>query len=211
MPKRARSYGGVRQQRELEKEFEEEEEAENKQTGPSQLALSLLRKWAWGKLSAPELQSLAQSAYQDGLRHPEIEKLASLGTWGKFAGNMQRDLMVYLEKNSPLSSSTITVNLRLHVEPDTWADTGCTLIPPHKLFANIFQSRPEGFKSWILGGKPSNIAKFWTSMKDHPILVARPELAKRSDLNKGCSTRNSWGWSGLHAGGQGRGQRPLMC
>ena len=76
-------YGGCQQQ--IEQLREEEDR------GPSKLAKTLVQKWSWGKFSAPEVQELAQAAYEDGLEMEDIKKLAAIGGWGKRAGNMQRD------------------------------------------------------------------------------------------------------------------------
>ena len=63
--------------------------AENK----SRLAEALLLLFAWGLVSASSAQWLAQCALDDGLRHPEIAKLASIGKHGEFSGNCRRDLI----------------------------------------------------------------------------------------------------------------------
>ena len=140
------------------------------------------RNGGWGKLSAPEVQEIAQAAYEDGLRHADIEKLASIGGWGKFAGNMQRDLMMQFDKKVILSTSTLEVGFRLLTSASTWADTSGTFLSPHKLFSNLFHHLPSAFKEFILGGDQANIKTFWTSFKDHPLLTARPSLKSRPDL-----------------------------
>ena len=91
--------GGYLQQLELLEEDSDvaDEEAE---VVPSRFALILTQKWGWGRLSAPEVQELAAAAHRDGLQHPEVHKLASIGNWGRFPGNAHRDLLFHLGKNS---------------------------------------------------------------------------------------------------------------
>ena len=178
-----------------EREMDEEE----KEDAPSQLALTLLRKWAWGRLSTPELQELAHAALKDHLLHPQIEKLASIGSWGLYPGNMQRDLMHYLEKSSPLADSTCMVSLRLLVEGDTWADTDCSPGLLTSSSPTSFTSDLEVFQDWILGGDGSKVGQFWKDMKDHPIVQAGPELGERIWPGQGSSSCTSRRRCCIHA------------
>ena len=60
---------------------------------PCALGLLLLRKFAVGKLSAIEVQEIAQAAWQSGLESPDIQELRGLGAMGHQAGNCHRDLL----------------------------------------------------------------------------------------------------------------------
>ena len=64
----------------------------------SYLARYLLEEFAFGGLSAAQVQKLAMMAKQDGIKHTSVDKLATLGTNGKHHSNIQRDLMVYMPK-----------------------------------------------------------------------------------------------------------------
>ena len=59
--------------------------------GASELADMLLEWTAWGLISFPMIQKAAAAAKRDGLLHPDILRLASLGgeSW---PGNVRRDL-----------------------------------------------------------------------------------------------------------------------
>eukprot|EP00959_Pyramimonas_sp_CCMP1952_P096096 2009256-Pyramimonas_sp.AAC.1 len=59
----------------------------------SQLGTKLLSSWAWGCMPATEVQRAAHAAHLDGLTHPEITTLASLGTFGTHPGNAHAELM----------------------------------------------------------------------------------------------------------------------
>ena len=64
----------------------------------SYLARYLLEEFAFGGLSAAQMQKLAMIAKQDGIKHTSVDKFASLGTNGKHHSNIQKDLMVYMPK-----------------------------------------------------------------------------------------------------------------
>ena len=60
---------------------------------PSNLRKRLLQLWAWGRISACEVQTLAHAAQLDGLLHEEVDSLAKLGAHGAHPGNARRDLI----------------------------------------------------------------------------------------------------------------------
>ena len=64
--------------------------------GSDPLAVSLIRKWAWGGLSAADVQEFALAAKQSGADSDEIRKLASFGSFGTCKQNCHRDLMRYV-------------------------------------------------------------------------------------------------------------------
>lgn len=70
----------------------------------SALVTRLLLLWSEGTLSATEVQNIAHSSVVDGICHPEIYKLASLGSWGQYPANVNRDLksMIVSELPDPL-------------------------------------------------------------------------------------------------------------
>ena len=70
--------------------FDIEQQAANHECRLSQ---SLLELWGWGLLSTPHLQELAAGARDDGALHDIIQRLSAIGSFGKFPGNMRRDLM----------------------------------------------------------------------------------------------------------------------
>ena len=175
MAKRPRGY-----QQQLAQAKAEEEETRL----PSKLANALLEKWSWGAMSAPDVQHLADAAWQDGLSHPSVGQLAKIGGRGKYAGNMHRDLMHITGQGNLLhdclSKHTIPVKKGKMLSQDVSLD----FLLPHKLFATLYHTLPEAFRSSILGGSKRNIASFWKAMKNHPNLASRPELRDRADLHQ---------------------------
>jgi hypothetical protein len=65
----------------------------------SPLAVTLLKKWSMGDLSATALQELALAASQSGCTAPDVQLLAQLGTAGLHPANVQRDLVARFCKN----------------------------------------------------------------------------------------------------------------
>ena len=74
----------------------------------SNLTRHLITQWAWGVLSAAQIQAIAQAAHQDQLAMVErcgvrvdncdedTKKMGSLGQHGQRSGNLRRDLMVWI-------------------------------------------------------------------------------------------------------------------
>ena len=56
------------------------------------LATGLLLRWAWGSMSATELQHLAALAKLSGLQHPEVDFTASIGAAGNQPNHCSRAL-----------------------------------------------------------------------------------------------------------------------
>jgi len=59
----------------------------------SVFATTLLLKWAWGTLTAPDLQELAMACKLAGNEEAEVDELASLGAYGTNKGSCHRDLL----------------------------------------------------------------------------------------------------------------------
>ena len=59
----------------------------------SPLAILLLHKFAWGKLSASECQAFALAACKSGASGVDLETLAALGARGESPQNCHRDLV----------------------------------------------------------------------------------------------------------------------
>ena len=154
------------------------------QHGYSHLARYLLEEYAFGGISANQVQKLAHVAHLDGLHHPDIDKLASFGTWGKHWGNIDRDLRryvkeVYLNDIHMPSAETYELPLKILKGPDK----GVHLMPhyymaPHVLMSYLHNAFPKDFAQKILGTKDA-MAEFWAGVpstdprleqlrKDHP-------------------------------------------
>jgi hypothetical protein len=88
--------GGVnqRKQRRLEQPAEQPAHQQHRLPEPnSPLGLALLSKWAWGVLSATNVQELAHAAVLSGAEADDLVSLSSLGSYGQQPGNCHRDLV----------------------------------------------------------------------------------------------------------------------
>ena len=149
-------------------------------TPPSKLVSLLVEQWAWGEMSAPLVQRLAQAAVDDGLEHPDVQKLGLIGSQGKFPGNTHRDLLL-LSGNHALVATPPTLQAPIRLKFQTVNETTSREIPldfllPHKLFSALYNTLPRSFASTILGDDEGNVMRFWDAMRTHPVVVGRPEL-----------------------------------
>ena len=66
------------------------EDSSDEESSISPMENGLLYRWAWGRIHATDVQSLAYDAFLEGLDQPKIMKLASLGAfWPKSATHSQ--------------------------------------------------------------------------------------------------------------------------
>ena len=135
----------------------------------SHLARYLLEEYAFGGISAHQVQQLAHMAHLDGLHHPDVDKLASFGTWGKHTGNIDRDLRhyvrnVYLSDVHMPCADTYQLPLKILKGPDK----GVHMMPhhymaPHVLISFIWNSFREDVKHKLLGTTGA-MAEFWAGV-----------------------------------------------
>ena len=57
------------------------------------LTKALLTLFCWSDLSLPQISWLARCARESDPNHEDLKEIAQLGSWGKFPGNMRRDLL----------------------------------------------------------------------------------------------------------------------
>ena len=149
----------------------------------SDLAGYLLEEWAWGKISAAELQRLSSHALSDQHRllsslklsndfaSKSLAKFASLGDSGKYEGNVKRDLLRYLgDPALPEPEFTVVPMARLKASGDE--DTSVVLqsfpiYEPHVLFAWMYHHMRRRFVDLFLGGDPAGggLRKFWQHVR----------------------------------------------
>ena len=86
--------GGYRQKaRWAEQQRKKDEEQEQ-----SHLAQLLVTNWCWKELSTPSVQQIAHRACLDGAKHPDLQKLADLGSKGLYPGNMYQEMIRLLKE-----------------------------------------------------------------------------------------------------------------
>ncbi len=149
----------------------------------SKLAPYLLRGFAWGNLSLPQVQRIAALCEEDaGAENTprELRILASLGNHGRYTNNLRRDLIRQL-RLPDLTPVLVTVPLKCK-NSSVRADV--PFLEPDVLFQSLLR-QPLVFKELICRD-PEDIKKFWLEVGDsHPALknhvVKRvPEYATRA-------------------------------
>ena len=134
---------------------------------PCALGLLLLRKFAVGKLSAIEVQEIAQAAWQSGLESPDIQELRGLGAMGHQAGNCHRDLLRKFCRGltSPSGFKTKVEMMKkeeknLHVAEELEA----SLLLPHEWILHLQESDLLGKMSCT----NEELVCFWKSQLSSP-------------------------------------------
>ena len=118
-------------------------EIANKGAKPSALAEFLISQWSWGHISTPFMQKVAEAAAADGLQHPEIERLSSLGSHGRHPNNAHRDLMTHLVK-PPIHEAIGNITL-LQKYNLSFVSTSQSILLPHELFASMYANHRDKF------------------------------------------------------------------
>ena len=136
----------------------------------SNLVTRLLLQWAQGNTSAQEVQRLAHAATTDGLLHPEVVAMASMGSWGQVPGNCNRDLKrAYPCDDLPLPTTVRVPCLSEKAHPTIVVHTDVGLMLPHLWIASIATSH---LADQLLGLQ--SVEQFWASVNQHdPRLQAR--------------------------------------
>ena len=144
----------------------------------SYLFAILVRLWSWGFLSPQTVQKVAHAVLKDlnaievnGVRiKSDIDKLASIGNYGKYEGNCNRDLKERLG-TTPLTLHNCTMPLKL-----LGGTLGATayvfeqgMLLPHLLIAAMGQFYKKSFEKLICPGA-DRIQQFWKNMKGNPQL-----------------------------------------
>ena len=93
----------------------------------SHLVTDLLEAWALKTMSAVQVQKLASSAFKDGLSHPEIYKLASIGTSGRYPSHCNHDILTkfHLDELDPPPVDIVQVpvlDAKAEVDTVIWVD-----------------------------------------------------------------------------------------
>ena len=109
----------------------------------SRLAQVLLQFAAWGLLSAPKIQQIAEAAVHDGLKNEAVEKLARVGDYGKYSGNARRDLQRSFGAPNTLPPP-LEIKLPLLIKGEVqWVDYPILL--PHQLFHALWENISQLF------------------------------------------------------------------
>ena len=141
----------------------------------------LLHLWSVGDLSATACQALGAAAHRDGLQHPAIIKLASLGAWGTCTNNISMDLKGLVARESkgtfPRSELAQSIPCR-NPSANNTEPADIHFFNAASVVASLFNSQ-EQFDAAM---KPELVGTFWSNIKnDDPKLQI---LLKETSLTK---------------------------
>ena len=157
----------------------------------SELALHLLREWSWGKISAPEIQRIASTAFKDQVElakklkgtcddcSKSLARLARLGSNGNHPGNAHRELLTWL--GEPVSTKPLSVEISVVVQKfknnrklkiGLGNNLSIRKVPihfmlPHMVFHNLFNNFNDKFKEFMFGCKENvedQLESFWNTI-----------------------------------------------
>ena len=150
--------------------------AEQATQASSAVAMYLLKEYAWGRMSAVQVQRIAGLAMQDveaastGLKFPDLQSLSRLGSSGSHPQNCFRDICTAIGRLKLRLPPLCEVQL-----PSIKKNEGkVAILFPHEIFAHMFEYHREAWKKQFMpDGSPE---KFWKQCKRLPCLqyLSRP-------------------------------------
>ena len=174
----------------------------------SEVASLCLGEWSWGLMPASKIQRINAACKADndnrGLEsHPEVCKLASLGSSGHNPQNCTRDLVKHCLKHPRLAEALSSFKVKLKLRALKIVQRRQRILLPHKLFALIYEHHRENFTQAILGGSADRVRQFWEKMAENHPGYAAHELRDRNDHMTRCVPLSLHG-DGVPISGQGR-------
>eukprot|EP00959_Pyramimonas_sp_CCMP1952_P145545 3047233-Pyramimonas_sp.AAC.1 len=88
-------------------------------------------------MPATDVQRVTRAAYKDGLHHSEIVKLARMGQWGNYPGNIHKQLSTLLGKNNlpiPLEVEAPC----LGPKSNRLTEGPCAILLPREWFSSLY-------------------------------------------------------------------------
>eukprot|EP00959_Pyramimonas_sp_CCMP1952_P467495 9491713-Pyramimonas_sp.AAC.1 len=162
----------------------------------SPVATVLLMKWAWGLLSAPDIQEIAHAIKLSGNKESEIDDIASCGAHGTQQGNIHRDLMTRfcdgMETPEPRSYRIPFVESTAGEKHTFFTDVSMYL--PSDWFHALAKSDSLEDEFDAIFGL-SQLEKFWSMQsKRNPALQNHPVWKRADYRKKAIPIFFSWGW-----------------
>ena len=111
----------------------------------SELASELLWRWAWGELPAVDVQKLSKAAVRDGATHPELSKIAALGSWGACPGHVHRDLTRRFTRHNNMPHPDIIKVPAWDTRELKVVDADCAIFNPHDWVATFCNDYEDDF------------------------------------------------------------------
>jgi hypothetical protein len=127
-----------------------------------------------------KVQQICMAAQSDGLVHPDVVLLASLGSRGRYERNCHPELLRKLaipELHAAVTSFDIPFNTQAGLKFYSQ-----DMLLPHEAFAAVFAEYPTAFQGRILG-RSGRLEQFWQDMETHPQMSSHP-LRARADYRQ---------------------------
>ena len=138
------------------------------------LAVFLVYECLWGLMPTWKVQLIAEMAIDAGAKHPDLDRLAKLGSGGVHKNNMWRDLFARYSFSQAFKFAKGLVSTPLLCGMEITPDCDVDFLFPHAVFSFIFESHPVEFTRRFLGGAAHNVARFWNAMTSHPSFPTHP-------------------------------------
>ena len=164
--------GGLRQRLEASRrESAEHDQAAQAASTRSFLAEYLLEQWAWGNFSPQQVQCIAALFKKDaealGVRHVQssLATLANLGSEGRHANNVHRDLMNVVKEKTHMPEP-LYANMPLKSK---WPLQAVML--PHLVFHHLYTHYQDFWNKVFLPAGVEGLAAFWHHFGKHPCML----------------------------------------
>ena len=163
----------------------------------SDLAIDLLKQWAW-YLSSSQVQHLSADSYNDQLKilkkagvsteyaSKTLKQLAELGNHGKNGGSVKRDLLAFLGDPvcaRPVYDTVPCLTGKLVENRDEVADVSMPFLAPHYVLSHLFHNCRARFDSLLLGedADATTLPKFWSTVvtRKDPRIIRHPMCKKK--------------------------------
>ena len=142
-------------------------------TKPSALGKLLVELWAWGDISSPMVQRIADAAVADGATHKEVLALQELGSHGKHLRNVHQQLVAKVSSGH-LTQAVSEHKIYMKKAAGGIVFTQHTMLLPREVFSTIYHCHKDVFLQRFCGGALSNIKAFWKAMRGNPAYESHP-------------------------------------
>ena len=160
------------------------EQALLEQQKDSCLAEHLLYKWAWGEISAQEVQCISKLVLQDVSEKRDLRKLEALaaaGSYGKYSNKVYAAVLKVAAPEIHIPSP-FTVKLPFK---NPFGLLLQAMILPHILFASIYRSYKDTWQK-VICPSTAAVTAFWKEMVGSGNPNLTPELKKKTTFRSHC-------------------------
>ena len=181
--------GGVRQR------LQQAQDAQNANVA-SRLAHYLICSWAWGEMSPQQVQRIAHLAKQDmdnaqanSSTVQEWDMLASIGSYGAYPNNCNRDLQSKFDSSKWAKPSAFTVPMKnngqgseVSVQQAFW---------PHEVFASMYHNYKSNWSKRICPSSEA-AASFWGAVRGTEEYESHPVKGRSTHATHGIPISMGW-------------------